>query len=203
MENFYELIGYAASVIVAISLSMSSLIRLRWYNLAGSAVFSAYGFLIGSYPVGVLNGYVAIMNIFYLKKIYNTKDDLKVLRFDKKTEYLEHFFNFYKNELKKYNPSFDFHIAPHDKIYVILRNMVPAGIVVGNFEAGVFYLKLDFVIPQFRDFKIGQFIYRHEDSFLNKDNIQKVIATTENEKQAKYYKKMGFDHTDGVYEFKI
>lgn len=37
--NFLEILGYIASLIVLISLLMSSIIKLRWINLLGSAVF--------------------------------------------------------------------------------------------------------------------------------------------------------------------
>ena len=40
-----ELIGYLASFLVAISLLMVSIVKLRLINLAGSIVFIIYGFL--------------------------------------------------------------------------------------------------------------------------------------------------------------
>jgi len=203
MENIYEIIGYTASVLVAISLSMSSIIKLRWFNLFGSAVFSIYGFLIQAYPVGILNGYIAVMNIIYLRKVYQTKDHFRILSFEQKTQYLKYFFDFYRKEIKKYNPGFDFQIAARDRIYIILRNMVPAGIIIGNRSDGIFNLKLDFVIPQFRDFKIGEYVYCHEDSFLQKDNINKVVTTTESDRQAKYYERMGFHKHGDRFEFVI
>ena len=48
-----EWFGYAASVVVAISLTMSSIIKLRWFNLTGAAMFSVYGFVIGAWPVAM------------------------------------------------------------------------------------------------------------------------------------------------------
>jgi len=203
MENIYEIIGYVASFLVAVSLSMSSLIRLRWINLFGAAFFSLYGFLIHAYPVGIVNGYIGIMNIFYLIKIYKTKDDFRVLAYDNKTQYLEYFFNFYKKDIQSYNPEFDFQVEEHDKVFIILRNMMPAGIVVGNCKNNIFNLKLDFVIPEYRDFKVGNFIYRHQNSFLYNNDIQVVIANTRNKKQAMYYQKMGFGENNGKFAFVI
>jgi len=49
-----ELVGYAASALIAISLMMSSILRLRLINLAGAAAFATYGLLIRAYPVAVL-----------------------------------------------------------------------------------------------------------------------------------------------------
>ena len=49
-----EILDYVASVVVALSLSMSSIVRLRWLNMGGAALFSTYGFLIGAMPVALL-----------------------------------------------------------------------------------------------------------------------------------------------------
>ena len=58
-----EWFGYAASVVVAISLMMSSIVKLRWFNLTGATMFSAYGFVIGAWPVGFLNLFIVAINI--------------------------------------------------------------------------------------------------------------------------------------------
>ena len=54
-----EWFGYAASLMVAVSLMMSSIVKLRWFNLVGATMFSTYGFIIGSLPVGFLNLFLA------------------------------------------------------------------------------------------------------------------------------------------------
>ena len=54
-NTLIELIGYTASVILVISMMMSSFVKLRIVNLVGAFLFSVYGFIIGSYPVGFLN----------------------------------------------------------------------------------------------------------------------------------------------------
>ena len=44
--SYVEWFGYLGSVIVAVSLTMSSIKKLRWYNFVGAAIFSIYGFVI-------------------------------------------------------------------------------------------------------------------------------------------------------------
>ena len=44
----YEIIGYAASLLVALSLTMKSLQKLRIINMIGAIVFIVYGLLIGA-----------------------------------------------------------------------------------------------------------------------------------------------------------
>jgi len=54
----YEFIGYAASVLVAVSLMMRSIVRLRLIHLAGALRFAAYGLLIKAYPIVAVNSFI-------------------------------------------------------------------------------------------------------------------------------------------------
>ena len=66
--NYLEFLGYLASTLVAISLMMRSLTKLRVINLSGSLLFTVYGFSIGAYPVAALNAFIVLVNLFYLQK---------------------------------------------------------------------------------------------------------------------------------------
>ncbi len=68
--NYFEMLGYLASVLVALSLMMRSLNKLRLINLVGSLLFTVYGFIIGAYPVAVLNAFIVLVNIFYLQQAF-------------------------------------------------------------------------------------------------------------------------------------
>ncbi|QLE84207.1 MULTISPECIES: YgjV family protein [Shewanella] len=72
MDNatIWEWVGYLASVVVAISLMMSNIKKLRWWNLIGAALFVAYGLAIGAIPVALVNFFIVLIDIYYLVKIY-------------------------------------------------------------------------------------------------------------------------------------
>ncbi len=67
--NAIELLGYLASGLVAVSLMMRSLHKLRIINMIGAFLFTLYGFFIGAYPVAVLNGFIVLVNIYYLQQV--------------------------------------------------------------------------------------------------------------------------------------
>ncbi|MGK0408505.1 MAG: hypothetical protein ACJASB_000652 [Shewanella psychromarinicola] len=71
--NIIEILGYAASVMVAISLMMKDIVLLRWLNFVGCSFFVAYGYAIEAWPVAGMNAFVACINIFHLIKIYRNK----------------------------------------------------------------------------------------------------------------------------------
>jgi hypothetical protein len=71
--NIIEVLGYVASVIVAISLMMKDIILLRWLNFVGCALFATYGYAIEAWPVAGMNAFIACINIYHLIKIYRAK----------------------------------------------------------------------------------------------------------------------------------
>lgn len=73
-----EIIGYFASVMVAISLMMKDIIWLRWLNFAGCTLFVIYGVAITAWPVAGMNAFVACINIYHLIKIYRNKTQVAV-----------------------------------------------------------------------------------------------------------------------------
>ena len=72
--SIYEITGYLASGIIALSMTMSSIVRFRWINLVGASTFAIYGILIGALPVALLNGFIVMVDIYYLLRIYGKKE---------------------------------------------------------------------------------------------------------------------------------
>ncbi len=77
--SVYEIIGYIASALVAISLMMSSILKLRVINLIGAAFFTVYGLLIGAYPVAVVNFIIVRIDLYYLYEIFAAKEYFALL----------------------------------------------------------------------------------------------------------------------------
>ncbi|MAT96842.1 MAG: hypothetical protein CL608_06840 [Anaerolineaceae bacterium] len=68
----FETLGYLASIFVAVSLMMRSLTKLRVINLIGALLFTAYGLIIAAYPVAVVNGFIVLVNLYYLQQSLKT-----------------------------------------------------------------------------------------------------------------------------------
>ncbi|MDO6638633.1 YgjV family protein [Shewanella sp. 5_MG-2023] len=66
----WEWVGYLASAVVAISLMMANIKKLRWWNLIGAALFVAYGLAIDAIPVALVNFFIVLIDIYYLIKLY-------------------------------------------------------------------------------------------------------------------------------------
>jgi hypothetical protein len=64
-----ETFGYLASATVALSLMLKDLRWLRGLNGVGAGMFVAYGAMIRSTPVVVLNAFIAVADFYYLAKL--------------------------------------------------------------------------------------------------------------------------------------
>jgi len=194
--NILEWIGYASSILVLISLLMSSIIKLRWINLAGSTLFSIYGFSIGALPVGLVNLCIAFINIYYLYKIYSRKDSFKMLKVKGDNPYLENFLDYYQEDIKRYFPGLDLDRQNISLAFFVLRNVIPAGLFLAStYDDKSLFINLDFVMPEYRDFKMGQFVFYKQRQYFLDLGYQRFITFGYSDFHKKYLKRMGFEES--------
>jgi GNAT superfamily N-acetyltransferase len=203
----YELVGYAASVLVAISLTMSSILRLRVINLAGSLAFTAYGLAIHAYPVAAVNGFIVLINLYYLRRMLGTREYFRLLSVEPDSEYLRYFLGFYDREIRRFLPEFSYAPSPRQVTLFILRDLVPAGLFIGKVEpGGVLRVKLDFVIPSYRDFKIGRYLFGEGAALFRGRGCRHLVSGAGNPEHAAYLRRVGFaprTGDDGADEYRL
>lgn len=188
-----EWLGYLASTIVLVSLLMSSVKKLRWINLIGSLTFAVYGFLIGAIPVGVMNTGIIFINCYYLFQMYTKNDYFSIITFEKEERYFDYFMNFYKDNIKQFILVEDDFKNPDLFKMFIIRNTVPAGIFVGKrINEHTMEVLIDYVTPQYRDFKIGKYLYEAEKDRFTSIGINQLTSHPGTEKHQRYLERMGF-----------
>jgi len=200
--SLLQWIGYFASVTIAVSMMMSSILKFRWINLAGAISFSTYGFLIGALPVGFLNAFIALVDIYYLYTIYSKKEVFEILEVRADNRYLLRFLQFHEKDIQHFFPGFTYQPELNTVSFFVLRNMAVAGVFLAHRkEDHCLSVGLDFVLPEYRDFKNGKYIYlRLRNRFIN-DGFTKVIAEGRSEKYSSYLSKLGFEkNPDGLFE---
>lgn len=65
-----ETLGYIGSFIIAISIVMNSILKLRIINMIGAILLGTYGLYLESMPIVYLNYFIAAVNVYYLAKHY-------------------------------------------------------------------------------------------------------------------------------------
>jgi len=199
--DWLEWIGYIASLVILISLLMSSIKKLRWVNLIGATLFAVYGFLINALPVGIMNVGIAAINVYYLIKMYSAIDYFKVLPIDNNTKYLNYFLDFYKDNIRAFMNFSQEDIENSHVSFFILRNIYPAGVFIcSKYDDTTLKIEIDYVVPEFRDFKIGNFVFEKQKDFFLERGFSRFVIESTNKSHIEYLKKMGFARCDSIGE---
>ena len=191
--DWIEWFGYSASIIVAVSMVMSSIIRLRWINMIGASLFTAYGIIISAIPIALLNFFIVAIDVYFLYKIYTRKEYFKILNIKSHNNYLLEFLLFHKNEIGKFFADYKYSPDKNAISFFILRNMSVAGVFLAEkIGEKSLLIDLDYVIPEYRDFKLAKYIYIENEKYFIELGYDKLYSNPQNDYHNKYLKKMGF-----------
>ena len=201
-EWMKEGIGYAASLIILVSLLMTNVFRLRLINGIGSVLFGAYGWMIGSWPVCAINLVIAGIDGWYLLQTLRISAFFDLAPAESVgTEYLKRFFLFHERELIKYAPGLTLENLQDACTCLIFRNLLPVGLFSYRQNGPEADIALDFMIPEYRDFKAGHYLYRTKRMFFKEKGIKRFHAVARHSSQPKYFQQNGFvreeDKPDG------
>lgn len=187
----YLVIGYLGSGLVVASLAMRSILRLRIIGLAGAVTFTTYGYLIEAWPVVVTNVVIVLIHLHFLREILTAKEYFKILEVRPDSRYTEYFLHHHSRELEAAWPGFVHEPSRQRLTLFILRNLIPAGLFIAEIEdEETLRLCLDFVIPGYRDFKIGRYLYAR--GALRDRGFQTVVAEEGTKRIMQYLWRMGF-----------
>ena len=200
----YELIGYVASGLVAVSLMMKSIRRLRLLNLGGSLAFTVYGALIGAYPVAAVNLFIVFINLYYLRQMAAAREYFDLLRVRADAEYLRCFLDFHREDIRRFSPQFAYASSERQLGFFVLRDMVPAGLFLGEVEeGGRLRVKLDYVTPQYRDLRTGEYVFHGQSDFFRDLGIREIVSEPGSPVHTQYLRRMGFEPADGDYRLAL
>ena len=199
--TLYEIVGYMGSALVVTALTMKSFRKLRIFSLLGSVAFGVYGALIGSVPIVLTNIAIMGINSFYLWKAGDDHSYYSILEVDPDSDYANEFLSFHRESIHEFQPDFDGTLEGADFICFILRDMVPAGLVVGyECEPGVLTIVLDYATPQFRDNRLGRHFYGPSRRLLVEKGYPTVRTTAQTAAHRAYIERMGFAKVGDTYE---
>lgn len=194
-ETLIEVIGYAGSALVILSLLQTSILRLRAVGFIASTTFLFYSIAISAYPIAVVNIVAAAIHLYYLRKLVRRKSEVfTILRMRPESRYLQYFLDFYRDDIAdRYQPDFTYEPGQDTLAIFLLRDMVPAGLVVAKvYGDSSFEILLDYVIPQYRDFKLANWLYSEESGIFEEANCRCAWTRVTNPEQEAYFTKVGF-----------
>jgi hypothetical protein len=188
-----QVLGYVASAVIILSLTMSSLLRLRLVGVVGATLFATYGILVQAWPVVATNVIILGLHAFYLWRAWTDDEYFTLLEVRPESLYLQQFLEFYGTDIRSFQPEFSYAPAAGHFTMFILRDMVPAGLFIARPPDGaVMNVDLDYVIARYRDLKPARFLFHANRAVFEQRGVDLLRATAKTEAHRKYLEKVGF-----------
>ena len=184
-----EFIGYAGSLLVAVSLLMSNIWYLRWINLAGAIAFTVYGVMIPAWPVAAVNGFIVLIDLYYIIKMLRAKEHFDLVQAESYSAFLHRFCEYYGEDISQYFPDFDQEQLSSSRAWYVTRDLMPVGLFAVSDEGEVL---IDYVVPSHRDLKSARFLYGRGIDEIRSLGIKTLTVKTEVPSHATYLKRMGY-----------
>ncbi len=191
-----EVLGYAASALVVLALTMTSVVRLRFISLLGSVTFLTYGVLIEATPIVITNASIAVINVWFLRKEFAAGAprgrDLGVSRIRPDSPFLADFVAFHLSDIHRFQP--DFRLPVGDDVVTLLLNRdgLPAGLLIGRRSGSTLTIDLDYVLGAFRDSRLGHWLYGPGAEVFRADGIDRLRSAGTTDTHRKYLARVGF-----------
>lgn len=193
-----EVVGYVASALVVLSLSMRSVVRLRTISLVGSVTFVVYGALIGSVPVILTNGAIAAINVWFMRTELGGRRDLGVSPIRADAPFLVDFLRFHLDDIRRFQP--DFALPAGDVLtLLLLRDGLPAGVFIGQQHGSELTVVLDYVVPAYRDSRLGRWLFGPGAGVFRSAGVTRIVSRPGSDVHRAYLERVGFVREGDVY----
>jgi hypothetical protein len=195
--DLLSIIGWGGSALVVVSLLQTRILRLRVLNLIGCVILVGFNLAIPVWPMVGMNAVLAVINVVYMWRLLRHRhDDLEyaVLEVNSGDAYLGHVLTAHQKDIAKFNPGFTSATSPY--AFLVQRGERTVGVVLAHDAgSGRAQIDLDYVLPEYRDFTPGEFVYRRSDVFTD-HGFHQVLAPPRMKASDGYLKTLGF-HPEG------
>lgn len=196
--NWVELVGYVASALIVVSLTMTSVVRLRLLSLTGALIFVVYGALLPSVPIILTNTAVIAVNAWFLRRELGPHRNLGAVPIGPDAPFLQDFLLAHADEIRRIWPTFGT-LGEEDFVLLLIRDGLPAGALAGHRDGSALRLTLDYVMSAYRDSRIAAWLYTGPGVRVLRDGgIATVIVEHPVPGHTDYLRDLGFRSVGGT-----
>jgi len=173
-------------------------------------VLTGYNAALGVWPMVAMNAVIAGLDVFHLARLLRTRDDAagyEVVEVRPDDAYLRHVLDQHGPDMERHDPGFAWGRGaggaaddggagrpgePHRAALLVLRDIETVSVVLlADDGSGDGRVELDHVLPRYRDFSVGTFVYRR-DGHLTSRGFRRLVASTRMPDASDYFPRVGF-----------
>lgn len=190
----WEIIGWAGSILVVVSLMIPSVRKFRILNLTGSLIATIYNAYFGIWPYMVMNGAIVLINVYWLWRLYRHDREgqrvyeVVVARPDDAV--VDRFVTRNQSDIHRAYPNFTSGSLQGAQVFLVLYQEEIVGVFALQ-GSGRSQIVLDFVTERFRDLTPGRHVYSDRSLFESLE-VTEVSVPLEATSDPGYFRRLGF-----------
>lgn len=195
-----ELVGWFGSAVLVVSLLQTRVMRLRVLNAIASAILVGYNAAIQVWPMVGLNVVLVGINTVIIWRLLRGRHDARVYEvvpIGVEEPFLRHILDRHADDVAAFNPAPEELLAVAQHAFLIQTGDELVGVVLARAgaEPDEQQVVLDYVLPAYRDFTPGEFVFRPDGPFARL-GARRVVASPAMLASARYLEAVGF-HAEG------
>jgi hypothetical protein len=171
------------------------ILRLRVFNGVASALLAIFNAAITVWPMVALNVTLTAINVLHRAAAtwQARHTTFEVVEISPNQAYLKHLLHEFDTDIQHFDPGFSSDDATHTDLgFLILTGAETVGLVLlRNAGDGSAQVDLDYVVPRYQGFTVGEFVYRPGGPLAMR-GYRRVIAPPRMQNAGDYLTDVGF-----------
>lgn len=187
-----DLIGYVGSALVVLSFTMRRIVPLRIISMTAAVIVCLYGLLIHAWPVIITNAVIVVIHAFFLYRELTRSHKFDLVPIPSDSPFLLDFLAGHLPDIRRSQPDF-VEPLPQDLAYIYMRDGMPAGVLLGGLNSDRLNVRIDYVLPAFRDSQLASWLYEKDGGRrLKAAGIREVAERAGTDMHRRYLEGVGF-----------
>lgn len=163
--------------------------------------FLLAGVIIHSYIIAVSALLAALVNIYRLRVHIAKNRSLEVIFIaDREDYYLNHFIDYYRKDIEKYFPGFDFKIEDEFLVALLFSKMETVGLIIAEIkDVDTLRICIDYMVPKHRNSQLAKTFYQCEMRCIDFLGYRNLYIEPQSKAHNNYLERIGFRLVDGKY----
>jgi len=159
------------------------------------------GFLVKSYVLGVSAIVAGAVIIYRLRRYLEKNRSMEVIFIpDREDRFLNYFLDYYKDDITRYFPRFDFGIEEEFLVALLFSKMETVGLIIAEIkDEDTLRICIDYMVPKYRNSQLARTFYQCELRCIDFLGYSHILIEPQSKEHNNYLERIGFKLVDGKY----
>ncbi|MBO1753246.1 hypothetical protein J4G33_15670 [Actinotalea sp. BY-33] len=192
-----EAIGWFGSAFLVFSIMQTRVMRFRVLNTTACVILIGYNAAIGVWPMVAMNVALTVINLWIIVRLLRERHDSRaydVVPMAADEPFLAHLLDRHAADVAAFNPGLTPEaVRSAEHAFVVSTGDQVVGVVLSRAgdHPGEQQVVLDYVLPAYRDFTPGEFVFRPGGPFAAL-GTRRVVASPGMQASERYLRAVGF-----------